>query len=59
MGILTRLADEYWWRQVLRTVHVPHFEHSAIRFGLVHRRKGKYVSDETLKTPEARPVNAS
>ncbi len=48
-GILARLADEYWWRQALRTVHMRHFEHSAICLGLVHSRKGKYVSDETMK----------
>ncbi|SEK98513.1 replication endonuclease [Nitrosovibrio tenuis] len=47
-GILARLADEYWWRRALRKVHVRKFEHAAVRLGLVHRRKGKYVSDETL-----------
>ncbi|SEL00037.1 replication endonuclease [Nitrosovibrio tenuis] len=47
-GILARLADEYWWRRALRKVHIRKFEHAAIRLGLVHRRKGKYVSDETL-----------
>jgi hypothetical protein len=29
---------------------VRQFEHGAIRLGLVHSRKGKYVSDETLKS---------
>lgn len=48
-GILARLSDEYWWRRALRKVHVRKFEHGAIRLGLVHSRKGKYVSDETLK----------
>lgn len=48
-GILARLADEYWWRRALRKVYGRKFEHGAIRLGLVHRRKGKYVSDETLK----------
>jgi hypothetical protein len=47
-GILARLADEYWWRRALRTVYGRKFEHGAIRLGLVHSRKGKYVSDETL-----------
>jgi hypothetical protein len=47
-GMLARLADEYWWRKALRKVHVRKFEHGAIRLGLVHSRKGKYVSDETL-----------
>src|SRR3569623_266338 len=36
------------WRRALRKVHVRKFEHGAIRLGLVHSRKGKYVSDETL-----------
>ena len=48
-GILARLADEYWWRKALRKIHVRKFEHGVIRLGLVHSRKGKYVSDETLK----------
>jgi hypothetical protein len=33
----------------LRKNHVRQFEHGAIRLGLVHSRKGKYVSDETLR----------
>jgi hypothetical protein len=33
----------------LRTVHVRQFEYGAIPLGLVHSRKGKYVSDETLR----------
>lgn len=48
-AILARLADEYWWRRALRKVHIRQFEHGAIRLGLVHSRKGKYVSDETLQ----------
>jgi hypothetical protein len=48
-GILARLADEYWWRRALRKVHVRQFEHAAIQLGLVHKRRGKYVSDETLR----------
>ncbi|SEK88723.1 replication endonuclease [Nitrosovibrio tenuis] len=48
-GILARLADEHWWRRALRKVQVRKFEHGAIRLGLVHSRKGKYVSDETLR----------
>jgi hypothetical protein len=38
-----------WWRRALRKVHVRKFEQGAIRLGLVHSRKGKYVSDETLE----------
>jgi len=30
-------------------VHVRQFEHGAIQLGLVHSRKGKYVSDETVR----------
>jgi hypothetical protein len=48
-GVLARLADEYWWRRALRKVYNRKFEHGAIRLGLVHSRKGKYVSHETLK----------
>jgi len=48
-GILARLADEYWWRRALRTIHVQQLEHAAIQLGLVHSRKGKYVSEETLR----------
>ncbi len=48
-GILARLADEHWWRRALRKVYGRQLEHGAIRVGLVHKRKDKYVSDETLK----------
>lgn len=47
--ILARFADETWWRRALRKVHIRRFEHEAIRSGLVHRRKGHYVSDKTLR----------
>ena len=53
-GILARLADEYWWRRALRKVYGRKFEHGAIRLGLVHSRKGKYVSDETLTRRQKR-----
>jgi len=33
---------------------VRRFEHGAIRLGLVHSRKGKYVSDETLQRRQKR-----
>jgi hypothetical protein len=36
-----------WWRRPLCKVYGRKFEHGSIRLGLVHRRKGKYVSDET------------
>ena len=53
-GVLARLADEYWWRRALRKVYGRKFEHGAISLGLVHSRKGKYVSDETLKRRQKR-----
>jgi Bacteriophage replication gene A protein (GPA) len=48
-GIYTRLTDENWWLRLLRTAHARKLEKEAIRTGLVHQRKGKYVSDETLQ----------
>lgn len=48
-GIYTRLTDENWWLPRLRKIHAKKLEKEAIRSGLVHQRKGKYVSDETLK----------
>jgi len=47
-GIYTRLTDENWWLRRLRKTHARNLEQEAIRSGFVHRRKGKYVSDETL-----------
>lgn len=48
-GIYTRLTDENWWLHLLRKAHAKKLERVAIRSGLVHQRKGKYVSDETLQ----------
>lgn len=48
-GIIARLSDEHWWRRALRKVHSRSVEKEAIRLGLVHRRAGLYVSNETLK----------
>ncbi|MCO6433720.1 replication endonuclease [Nitrosomonas nitrosa] len=47
-GIYTRLTDESWWLRALRKVHAKDLEKHAIRLGLVHKRAGIYVSDETL-----------
>lgn len=47
-GAVSRLCCERWWRRVLRKTHARRFETAAIQLGLVHRRKGSYVSDETL-----------
>ncbi|SER83311.1 Bacteriophage replication gene A protein (GPA) [Nitrosomonas sp. Nm51] len=48
-GIYGRLTDENWWLPRLRKIHAKKLEKEAIRSGLVHQRKGKYVSDETLQ----------
>lgn len=48
-GICYRLIDELWWLRALRKAHAKHTEKHAIRLGHVHKRAGKYVSDETLK----------
>ncbi|SFL09537.1 Bacteriophage replication gene A protein (GPA) [Nitrosomonas aestuarii] len=49
IGIYTRLTDENWWLRRLRETHAKKLETEAIRSGLVHQRKGKYVSDETVR----------
>ena len=48
-GIYARLTDENWWLRRLRKAHAEKLEQEAIRSGLVHQRKGKYVSDETVQ----------
>ncbi len=48
-GIYTRLTDKHWWLPRLRKAYAMKLEQEAIRSGFVHRRKGKYVSDETLQ----------
>ncbi len=48
-GVYTRLTDENWWLRRLRKAHAEKLEQEAIRSGLVHQRKGKYVSDETVQ----------
>ena len=47
-GIYTRLTDEIWWLQRLRSAHAQKLEQEAIRIGLVHKRASSYVSNETL-----------
>ncbi|MES1981809.1 MAG: replication endonuclease [Pseudomonadota bacterium] len=47
-GTLARLTDEGWWLRALRKAHAQNLEREAITLGLVHRRAGIYVSDETL-----------
>lgn len=47
-GALKRLCDEHWWLRQLRKAHARHLETEAIQIGMVHKRAGAYVSDETL-----------
>lgn len=49
ISIYTRLTDENWWLRRLRETHAKKLEKEAICSGLVHQRKGKYVSDETVQ----------
>ncbi|MEH0165585.1 replication endonuclease [Roseateles sp. MS17] len=46
---LKRLGCERWWRAVLRGLHARAVESTARAIGLVHKRAGCYVSDDTLK----------
>ncbi len=48
-GLFTRLTDENWWLHRLRKTHARKLEQQARDIGLVHQRKGSYVSDETLQ----------
>ncbi len=48
-GALMRLWDESWWRRAIRTSIAREVERHAITLGFVHRRAGKYSSDEAVK----------
>ncbi|EAR22871.1 A protein [Nitrococcus mobilis Nb-231] len=48
-GAVKRLCDEQWWRRKLRQVHAQALEGLAIQWGLVHKRAGIYISDESFK----------
>lgn len=48
-GVLARLRCERWWRRVLRGLHARAVETTARAIGLVHKRAGCYISDESLK----------
>lgn len=48
-GALARLWDEQWWRKAIRTSIAREVERHAINLGFVHRRAGKYASDESVK----------
>lgn len=45
---IARACCARWWRRVLRRVHARAVEATARRIGLVHRRAGCYVSNESL-----------
>lgn len=46
---LKRLGCERWWRAVLRRLHARAVEATARAIGLVHKRAGCYVSEDTLR----------
>jgi len=46
-GALRRLVCERWWRRILRRAHAVAVEGTARAIGLVHKRAGCYVSDES------------
>lgn len=48
-GVLGRLCCERWWRRVLRRLHAQAVEGAARVLGLVHKRAGCYVSDESAR----------
>lgn len=48
-SFIRRVKCERWWRRVLRRVHSRAVESVARRIGLVHKRAGCYVSDDSLK----------
>ncbi len=47
-SVIFRLSDEIWWRRKLRKHYKQKLEAKAIYHGKVHRRKGKYISDDGL-----------
>lgn len=48
-GVLNRLCCARWWRRILRRVHARAVESVARSIGLVHKRAGCYVSDDSLR----------
>ncbi len=48
-GVIGRMTDAAWWRRVLRKHVGRGVEQSARELGLVHRHKGLYCSDETMR----------
>lgn len=48
-GAMARMCDHRWWARKLHRKINRNLERVAIKIGLVHRRKGRYVSDELKK----------
>jgi hypothetical protein len=48
-GAINRMCSEEWWRRKLRRLVSIRIENSARELGLVSRRRGLFVSDETMK----------
>jgi hypothetical protein len=48
-SVLKRVVCERFWRRMIRRIHTMAVETVARRMGLVHKRAGCYVSDDTLK----------
>ncbi|WP_253475677.1 replication endonuclease [Natronocella acetinitrilica] len=55
---LRRLCDVKWWRRKLFASHTQHVDKFAREFGLVHQRRGVYVSDAAMGLIQARRKNA-
>jgi hypothetical protein len=49
VGRVARLVCPYWWRRRLRAVWGERAEYTLRRFGMVHRRRGAYVTDFTRR----------
>lgn len=48
-GLLRRACCPHWWRRVLRRLHAQAVESTARTMGLVHKRAGLYVSNESAR----------
>lgn len=49
VGLLRRVVCPRWWRRVLRRLYAQAVEGTARTMGLVHKRAGCYVSDDTAR----------
>ena len=48
-GAINRMSSEEWWRRKLRRLVSVRIENSARELGLVSRRRGLFVSNETMR----------